>query len=654
MSPSNGTAGPLRRQLLRRWTAAVLALTLAALTSAALLGSWRQSQIVRAVADGSARTDAYQHAAYLAATESAVLQASLLEPDGEERGDAAEIGRQTLTALGDLTAADAGQARRNTEMLQLQQALQPAIARYLAALDAGETAQAGEVLEDEIEPLSTALRAGLVAEQQRQIDAYTADLTRAQRDSRVVLGGTALAFLIGLTVLAFLGWSNRSRRRAIERMATHDSLTGLPNRAAFHAHADTALAGRRAGRPTVLMLDLDGFKEVNDNLGHHAGDLLLIEVSRRLRQSVRGQDVVARLGGDEFAVLLSDADPAAGEAAAARIGQAFDLPFVIEGVTLDIEVSIGIMTAEPEQDSAVLLRCADTAMYAAKEHRLGQTRFDPSHAHDTAARLTLLGELRRALETDEFELHYQPKIAVHTGELIGAEALARWRHPVRGLVPPAEFIPVVEGTSLIHRFTARVLELALAQARQWHDAGHRVPVAINVSTRCLLDDGLPDTVAVALHTAGVPGDLLCIEITENTVMADPARAISVLRRIRALGVRTAIDDFGTGYSSMAYLKILPVDEIKVDRSFVQDMATDHSNYVLVESTVDLGHNLGLTVVAEGVEDASTVAALHRVGCDIAQGYHFARPLAAADFTAYLTRHEHGDSGRVSDGAGTLI
>jgi diguanylate cyclase (GGDEF)-like protein len=384
------------------------------------------------------------------------------------------------------------------------------------------------------------------------------------------------------------------------------------------------------------MLDLDGFKEVNDNLGHHAGDLLLIEVGRRLRASVRGADVVARLGGDEFAVLLVDDDPAVGENAAARIGETFNEPFVVDGITLDIEVSVGIVTAGPDDDTAALMRFADIAMYTAKEHRLGWTRFNPGQAHETASRLTLLGDLRRALETDdEIQLHFQPKIRVGTGEVIGAEALARWQHPARGLIGPADFIPVLEGTSLIHRFTTRVLDLALTQARRWLDQGHRIPIAVNVSTRSLLDATFPDQVADALRAAGVPGELLCIEITENTVMADPERAIDVLRRIRTMGVTTAIDDFGTGYSSMAYLKILPVDEIKVDRSFVRDMATDHSNRVLVESTVDLGHNLGLVVVAEGVEDDSTVTALQDLGCDIAQGYHYAKPLTAADFTAYL-------------------
>jgi len=632
----------VRRRPLQRWAAAALGVTLLVLTLAAVLGSWRQAAIVRAVADDSRRTDAYQEAVYLAAAEAALLQGTLREPEGEEREEVTAAGRRTLAALRGLTTDDPAQARQNAAITGAQERLEPAVQQYLVRLDAGDVAGAQDLLEEEIEPLSEEVLAALRAAEVRQVGRYTASLARAQRDSGFLQLGTALAFLLGLAVLAIVGWSNRSHRLLVERMAAHDALTGLPNRVAFQTRTDVAVAAAGAADrgPTVLMLDLDGFKEVNDNLGHHAGDLLLVEVGRRLRGVLRADDTVARLGGDEFAVLLSDAGESSGEAAAARIAEVINAPFQIDGVTLDIEVSIGIATGGPGDDTATLLRHADIAMYTAKEHRLGHTRFNPGQAHETANRLTLLGDLRRALDHDgEIELHYQPKVSVRSGRVIGAEALARWQHPVRGLVGPNDFIPVLEGTSLIHRFTARVLDLALGQARQWLDAGHRIPVAVNVSTRCLLDPAFPESVNAALERAGVPGDLLCVEITENTVMADPERAIDVLRRVRALGVTTAIDDFGTGYSSMAYLKILPVDEIKVDRSFVRDMAVDHSNRVLVESTVDLGHNLGLVVVAEGVEDGPTVTALQDLGCDVAQGYHYAKPLAAAEFTAFLSeRH----------------
>jgi diguanylate cyclase (GGDEF)-like protein len=627
------------RSPLRRWMAVALVTTLLGLTLAAVLGSWRQTVLLRSVAAESARTDAFQKAVQLATVESAMLQAALREPEGEERQAAAEIGAGALAAMHALTARDAEQAGRTGRLIGLQHRLQPRVKRYLELLDRGAEATAHDLLESEIEPLSEQVRQGLEAETNQQIQEYARSLARAQRDSAWMRWGTLLVFLLGLGVLGLVGWSNRAHRRQVERMAAHDPLTGLPNRTAFQSRAEAALAAARTGGqpPTVLMLDLDGFKEVNDNLGHHAGDLLLVEVGRRLSRAVRDKDTVARLGGDEFAVLIRDSDLAIGETAAARISEMFNTPFVVDGITLDIEVSIGIMTGEPSHDMADLLRFADIAMYTAKEHRLGYIRFNSNQAHETASRLTLLGDLRRALDADdEIHLHFQPKISVDSGEVIGAEALARWEHPVRGSVPPGDFIPVLEGTSLIHRFTERVLAMALDQVRRWLDEGHRIPVAVNVSTRSLLDPGFPDTVAQALSAAGVPGDMLCIEITENTVMADPDRAIDVLRRVRALGVSTAIDDFGTGYSSMAYLKILPVDEIKVDRSFVRDMASDHSNYVLVESTVDLGHNLGLVVVAEGVEDDSTVQALHDLGCDIAQGYHFARPLDPEAFTEFLS------------------
>jgi diguanylate cyclase (GGDEF)-like protein len=632
------------RRPLQRWTAVILTVTLFCLTLAAVLGSWRQAVLLRAVADESARIDAYQHVSYLAEVEQTQLQAALHTPSGAGRDAALATSRQILAALRALTAHDDDQARRNQALAAQQQAAQPIVARYLELLESGDEPTAHEFLENDVEPIVDKVRFGLLAEQQQHLAHYTAEVGTAERQSSLLLAGTLVTFLVGLGVLAAVGWSKQSHRRLIEQMAAHDALTGLPNRVAFHRAATLALvaAGADGGRPTVLMLDLDGFKEVNDNLGHHCGDLLLIEVAQRLRRSVRDQDTVARLGGDEFAILLKNAGEGIGETAATRIQDAFKDPFTVDGITLDIEVSIGIVSGGPEDDVAALMRFADIAMYTAKEHRLGSSRFNPGQEHVTASRLTLLGDLRRALDNDdEIVLYYQPKIAVGTGEVIGAEALARWQHPARGLVSPADFIPVLEGTSLIHRFTARVLGLALAQARTWLDAGDRIPVAVNVSTRCLLDPAFPDTVATALQRAGLPGELLCIEITENTVMADPTRAIEVLHRIRGLGVSTAIDDFGTGYSSMAYLKILPVDEIKVDRSFVRDMATDHSNFVLVESTVDLGHNLGLTVVAEGVEDDSTAGALRDLGCDTAQGYHFARPLTAADFTDYLTRHQVG-------------
>lgn len=458
---------------------------------------------------------------------------------------------------------------------------------------------------------------------------------------------------------AIANWKIHERsREAEDDLATtllyrshHDALTGLPDRRLFSDRVEQALRAADASgtQPTILLLGLDGFKDVNDTLGHDFGDLLLVEVAARLLASMRANDTVTRFGGDEFAVLLATAGPTGGEEAAERITGALHVPFVLEVGSVDLEVSIGIATAEPGHDGTTLIRNADDAMHVAKQHRLGYARFDLDHDETTTTtsttnRFNLLGALRHALDTDEIVLHYQPKIALDTGEAIGVEALARWQHPTRGLLAPHEFIPIVESANMCHRFTAHVLETALAQTRLWLDQGICLPVAVNVSSRCLLDTHFPETVAAKLLAANVPGEMLCIEITESTLMVSPARAIDTLHRIRTLGVKVSIDDFGTGYSSMAYLKILPVDELKVDQSFVRDMIGDLRNTVLVQSAIDLGHNLGLTVVAEGVEDAETLSALQDLGCDVIQGFLFARPLPPDDLLTWVTHpspgHQH--------------
>lgn len=453
---------------------------------------------------------------------------------------------------------------------------------------------------------------------------------------------------------AMVNWKlhERARAEAVEltHHAHHDELTGLPNRTLFKNRCGLALNAARSSEawPTVLLLDLDGFKDVNDTLGHHRGDLLLVEVAQRLQASVRAGDTVCRLGGDEFAILLAPSVPASGEQAAQRITHTLTAPFLLDGTRVDVEVSIGIATAEPGEDVLTVLRHADAAMYAAKEHRLGYTRHVPGQEGETTARFQLLGALRHALDHDEIVLHYQPKIAIDDGQVVGIEALARWQHPTRGLLSPAAFLPVLENTTLSHRFTSHVLSTALAQTRRWNDRGISLPVAVNVSSRCLLDPGFPDTVGQQLLAAGVPGTLLCIELTENTIMTDPERAVTVLERIRALGVRVAIDDFRTGYSSMAYLQVLPLDELKVDQSFVRDLATDRGNTALVQSAVDLGHSLGLVVVAEGVEDATVLDSLRRLGCDIAQGYQFARPLPPDEFVGWYQSSRVGAAQRLQN------
>ncbi|MEV4283166.1 putative bifunctional diguanylate cyclase/phosphodiesterase [Actinoplanes xinjiangensis] len=548
-----------------------------------------------------------------------------------------------------MAAVDSDDQQLTSALVNAHRSLKPSIAAYLTMIDDGDVDRAESTLEETIEPTITAIMGTVVAEQQHHLAEHTANLTAGQRESGQLLWHNSLAFMVSLIVLALFGFSARAHRRQVERSAATDPLTGLPNRTAFTARTGRALAEdashrRRAGqlrrgRPTVLVINLDGFRDVNEQLGQRIGDQLLTHVGQRLRTSVREQDYVARLGGDEFAVLLRDAEPVIGEMIAARVNESFDEPFAIGDLTVDLEVSIGATTAGPGEDVATVLRHADTAMKHAKQQRLGFRRFTAEHTgDDTSARLTLLGDLRRALDSgDEITLHYQPKIDIGTGVLAGVEALARWHHPTKGPISPGAFIPVLEATTLIHRFTQQVLTQALTQARAWLAAGHRIPVAVNISTRSLLDPEFPGLVDVLLRQTGVPGNQLCIEVTEHSIMNDPDTAIQTLKRVRELGVKTSIDDYGTGYSSMTYLRLLPLDELKIDRSFIKDMNDDHSSRALVASTTDLGHTLGLTVVAEGIEDAHTLTALRDIGCDLAQGYHLARPMTADTLTDNFLR-----------------
>ncbi|WP_051515846.1 putative bifunctional diguanylate cyclase/phosphodiesterase [Candidatus Blastococcus massiliensis] len=481
-----------------------------------------------------------------------------------------------------------------------------------------------------------------------------APVAAAVRDDVRTMTTTLVISLLGFYVIVFrliASASKRMRRQARElqdsadrdrHQATHDALTGLPNRVLMEDRLQQSLAAatRSDGEVALLLIDLDRFKEINDSLGHSYGDKLLLQVGPRLRSVLRDMDAVGRLGGDEFVVLLPSVDGVTeAEAVAERLRQALHQPFDVDGVVLDVEASIGIVLSPWHgTDSEELLRNADIAMYAAKELKAGAVVFQPEVHASTPVRLSVLGDLRRALDSDdELFLHYQPKITLDGEQIEGLEALLRWQHPTQGLIPPGEFILVAEGTGIILRVTERVLDLALAQQRRWIDAGTAVPVAVNLSTRCLLDAGLPDLVQRLLTQHGVPAELLRLEVTESAVMGDAARCMDVLQRLHDLGVHLSLDDFGTGYSSMAYLRRLPVDELKVDRSFVLGMTTTTQDLVLVRTAIDLGHNLGLTVVAEGVESAEHVAALRELGCDVAQGYHYGRPMPAERMTEMLAR-----------------
>uniref|UniRef100_UPI00398366D8 EAL domain-containing protein n=1 Tax=Gaiella sp. TaxID=2663207 RepID=UPI00398366D8 len=420
--------------------------------------------------------------------------------------------------------------------------------------------------------------------------------------------------------------------------ALHDSLTGLPNRACFRERVEQAIAaGDSDGSElALLMIDLDHFKEINDSLGHHYGDLLLVELARRFRSVVRHTDTIARLGGDEFGMLVPkltgterDLEPALD-----RILAAFKEPFQINGVPLHVEASVGIARHPAHgRNVDVLLQRADVAMYVAKENGVVHALYDQGLDRHDPWRLTLLSELPRAIRERELVLHYQPQIDVRTEAIASVEALVRWQHPTRGLIAPRDFVPLAERTGLIQPLTMFVLDKALAQCSRWEHEGTPLTVAVNLSMRNLHDPTLPTEVAKLLGRWGLAGDRLKLEITESAIASDPARTSATVEGLSALGVTISIDDFGTGYTSLAQLARLAVDEIKIDRSFILNMTDDDAT--IVHSIITLGHDLGLEVVAEGVETSASWNKLADLGCDAIQGYYISHPLDADDLGRFL-------------------
>ena len=477
----------------------------------------------------------------------------------------------------------------------------------------------------------------------------------------LLLMGLGLVYAVLFRIVA--GASRRLRQQAIaleehaaekEYQALHDPLTELPNRALFGERIQYALydahdEGREAA---VLLMDLDRFKEINDTLGHHYGDLLLQELGTRLKSALRETDTVARLGGDEFGVLLpSMPDRRVVNEVIERIRSAVEEPFNLMGLPLAIETSIGVsLYPDHGEDVDTLLQRADVAMYMAKSTNSLFEIYDEKADQYDPTRLTLVGELRRAIDERELKVFYQPKAILGNGDVDGVEALVRWNHPERGLLGPDQFIPLAEHTGLIGPLTMYVLDEALSRCREWRDQGINLSVAVNLAMRNLLDINFPDRVAEILEKWRLSPTTLELEITENTIMADPFRAMSVLGRLNEMGVKLSIDDFGTGYSSLAYLKRLPVDAVKIDKSFVLGMGEDNNDGAIVRSTIDLARNLGLHVVAEGVENSDTWTELRDLGCDLAQGYLISRPIPADELTAWLhQRKEYMEAVARKDG-----
>jgi diguanylate cyclase (GGDEF)-like protein len=422
--------------------------------------------------------------------------------------------------------------------------------------------------------------------------------------------------------------------------ALHDALTGLPNRAYLQrglvASLDEVAAGRASG-VGVMILDLDEFKAVNDTLGHQHGDALLVEVGARLSSAVGTAGTVVRLGGDEFAVLLPDT---ADEERVLRIGRrmlrSLEQPIALDGLEVEIGASVGIALAPAHaNDPATLLKRADMAMYDAKTSTRSLRLYEPDQHNQSPRRLTFVSELRAALQNGDVQVHVQPKARLDSGQVIGVEALVRWEHPELGWVPPDEFVPVAERSGLIGPLTTRVLDGALAASARWRQAGHDLAVAVNLSARSLHDADLVEEVDRLLRRHGVPAERLTLEVTEGSVMADPTRAVAVLHQLRDLGVRLSVDDFGTGYSSLSYLQRLPVQEVKIDRSFVTGLSTESENVAIVRAIIDLGRHLGLEVVAEGVEDAATWDLLSSMHCDLVQGWHLARAMPTDELPGWL-------------------
>jgi diguanylate cyclase (GGDEF)-like protein len=661
-----------RSNTVLRLTAAGVLVILLALTALSLVGVARTRNSSDTVSRARALADAYAAADRAVALQESLERKYRLERSVQVRAQHALAGADLNTALSQVQRiGDAGDRALVARLRRLMDTYSYQVLQVFAAVDVGDAARAAHLDATQVDPVFAQIST-LV---QEAADAHVAIATRTVGQLRRIQGYVFMMMVAGFAlgiglVVALLVVVHRHRqawmRQAAqhEYAALHDALTGLPNRTLFTDRLRQALqTGLAGGHPlAVMLLDLDRFKEVNDTLGHHFGDELLQQVAERVSEVLRDSDTVARLAGDEFAVLLPDSDAAVARDVAERVLRRLHRSFPLHSaasaasaarshgeVTVDVEASIGIAVS-PAHGASVeaLMRCADVAMYTAKDAKNGAVMYEPAATGHPPNRLLLLGDLRRALEQPgELVLHYQPKIGLPLGELCGVEALVRWEHPTRGLVSPADFIPVAENTGLVNLLTTHVLRQAIAQAAAWLSTGLRVPVAVNLSARCLADPTLLERVRELLEEQALPPELLRLEVTESAVMANPALAQHTLSGLNRLGVRLSIDDYGTGYSSMAYLKRLPVDELKVDRSFVYHMTeAGNDDAILVRSAIDLGHNLGLNVVAEGVERSEHVSALRELGCDVAQGHHFARPMPPGPLLTWIRDWSTAPRGKV--------
>jgi diguanylate cyclase len=632
-----------------KFGAVVVALTVVLLLVVAIVGSFEINRKALATQRAVLLNTAYQHAASGVASEESLERLYLLEPGAGPAAAHHAAEKRVTAALGQVMRLGDGTDRALAGQVLTEQAgYQAGETDLFDAVDRHASEEAIEAIDDErVDPVANTMQKQIYAAAARH-EAVAIRHADAQRSaSRLVFSIDIATLLAGLVlIVAATAALLRSQRRLraqstlTRHQALHDGLTGLPNRALFQDRTQHALAAaQRSGTQVAVMLvDLNRFKDVNDTLGHHYGDLLLVQVGDRFTKTMRAEDSVARLGGDEFAVLLTNSSSEDAVAAAVRLTEALSEPFTVRDISLDVEACIGIAVAAPDTDVDTVLRHADVAMYEAKRDHASFATYELTRDDNTLARLAMLGDLRRGIPQEELVLHYQPKVSAATGELHSVEALVRWQHPTRGLLAPDAFIPIAENTAVIHPLTEEVLRLAMAQARSWLDEGWEIPVAVNISARSLHDVRFSAQVQRELEVSGLPASLISLELTESAVMHDPTRALAVLDQLNRMGIALSIDDFGTGYSSMAYLKALPVQELKIDRMFVAGLTANSNDAVLVQSAVDLGHNLGLHVVAEGVEDAITQDLLAGLGCDLMQGYFIRRPAPADELAAWLEEH----------------
>jgi diguanylate cyclase (GGDEF)-like protein len=630
---------PRTRRLRSLATTAALGSVLVALGGYTIIGTARTTLAAQHHGRALAVDAWFSDARSAIALEEVHLRHYQVEPSSAVRDRFTRVADSVGPALRRAAEADPIGAGRDARRLIVEQDAYRLLASQVLDLVADGDPRRGTVDRLELTPAYYTL--------QEDIDsvsrAYHINAQRQAEDLRRaevrMLIGTSVGFGIGLMLVAVIWRLVLSYQRrlvqnadASEQMALHDPVTGLPNRTMFHRRLTGAIEALASpGRQLALMMiDLNGFKAVNDTLGHHAGDNLLAEVGRRLKISARDGDTVARLGGDEFAVLLPDiGDVVAACQIADRLAEALRHDFVLDVGLAAVSGSIGVAIGARDQSAEALLRQADSAMYRAKSDGGGVAVYDPCVDAEEPDRMAVFGELRALLDAGDpdgqLALYFQPQVHIGSATVTAVEALVRWRHPARGLLMPEAFLSIAESRGLEIPLTYHLLDVAAEHAARWHASGRPMMVSVNVSPRCLLHSEFVPRVQAAVARSALPRSLLQLELTERSVMSDPERSRDVLRQIRNLGIKISIDDFGTGFSSLSQLKQLPADELKIDQSFVRGLPDDAEDVVLVRSAIDLAHNLGLTVVAEGVERLDALALLHELGCDIAQGFALSRP-----------------------------